>query len=64
MGYHIYAIEKAIRPLFADRVTNTLTHSDFISKCTNYIYNVYIMSSLYYYELLHIFITCQLIPTG
>ena len=21
MGYHIYAIEKAIRPLFADRVT-------------------------------------------
>ena len=42
---------------------NTLTHSDFISKCTNYIYNAYIKSSLYY-ELLHIFITCQLIPTG
>ena len=24
---------------------NTLTHSDFISKCTNYIYNAYIKSS-------------------
>ena len=42
---------------------NSLTHSDFISKCTHYIYNAYIKSSLYY-ELLHIFITCQLIPTG
>ena len=32
------------------QILNTLTNSDFISKCTNYI-------------LIHTFITCQLFPT-
>ena len=34
------------------QILNTLTNSDFISKCTNYIY-IYII---------HTFITCQLFP--
>ena len=33
------------------QILNTLTNSDFISKCTNYIY------------IIHTFVTCQLFPT-
>ena len=34
------------------QILNTLTNSDFINKCTNYIYIIQI----------HTFITCQLFP--
>ena len=36
------------------QILNTLTNSDFISKCTNYIYIIYII---------YTFITCHLFPT-
>ena len=35
MGYHIYAIGKAIRALFADRVTNIVHSSPFVKSCVS-----------------------------